>query len=89
MDTELSQRDAARKRETARALSFSGCARDVLWALRETPLAATELAVVLRGSYRPRTIYGAILTLRRLGVVRTTRRRTSRRLGHAEIWRCA
>ena len=84
---ELSPRNAATLREAARVLRSGSAAPNVLRALRTMPLTATELCRVFRGQYRPRTVYGAMQTLRQVGLARPTGV-WRRCLGSAsEIWR--
>lgn len=82
-----SARYRASTREAARIMRSGGCAVIVLRALRICPLTATELCRVLRGRYRPRTVYGALRTLRLVGLAQRTGRKLACLGGVSMIWR--
>jgi len=87
MEKELSQRNAATLREAARVMRTPGCTPNVLRALRCCPLTAPELCRVFRTKYRPRTIYGALQTLRLVGLAQPTGHKTACLGGVSEKWR--
>jgi hypothetical protein len=63
-----SPRQSAALHETAKVLRAGGCPTAVLRALRACPLTVAELSRVLRGRYAARTLYGALQTLRQVGL---------------------
>jgi hypothetical protein len=83
----MNSRETATLREAARVLRQPGCVGKVLRCLQCCALTPSELQRVLRGQYRPRTIYGALETLRLVGLARPTGRKVNVLGGTSEIWR--
>ena len=84
---QTSRLDAA-TREAARVLRSGECPAACLRALRCCALSAGEIERVLRGRYRLRTIYGALNTLRLVGLATPSGHKVAMPgRGAGEIWR--